>query len=61
MKVFGVYVAEGALDGLTYELWDDPVSPQVAPGGDESVGTYVLPGGFSTGLPARYTMRGFDA
>lgn len=40
---------------------EQPGSPQEAFWDDDEEEPKVSPGGFSTGLPARYTMRGFDA
>ena len=40
---------------------EPPVEPQEAFWDEDEEEPKVSPGGFSTGLPARYTMRGFDA
>jgi hypothetical protein len=55
-RLIGVFEADGELDGLVYDL----LSPQEARRDDEEEGTYVLPGGFSTGLPAAYTLKGWN-
>jgi hypothetical protein len=38
-----------------------PVKPQEAFWDEDEEDPYVLPGGFSTGLPAAYTLRGWNA
>ena len=40
---------------------EPPVEPQESFWDEDEEEPKVSPGGFSTGLPARYTMRGFDA